>query len=58
MRVPSDINKKEKLPIVKPRRTDLRENKELYEKLLEARVVQKELVYIIGLSPRIASKNV
>lgn len=32
--------------------------KEEYEMLQQARIVQKELVYVIGLSPRIANKTV
>lgn len=39
------------------KKVDLKDDRELYERLLNARVVQKELVYIIGLSPRIASKT-
>ncbi len=33
-------------------------NPELQAKLMSARVVQKDLLYVIGLSPRIATKAV
>ena len=37
---------------------NIKSNKELFSKLQNTRVVQRELVYIIGLSPRIANKAV
>ena len=40
------------------KKMSIKHNKELYAKLQNARIVQRELVYIIGLSPRIANKAV
>ena len=40
------------------KKISFKHNKELQAKLLNARVVQKELLYVIGLSPRIATKTV
>jgi hypothetical protein len=37
---------------------NLKNNKESYEKFQNLRVVKRELVYIIGLSPRLANKTV
>jgi hypothetical protein len=37
---------------------NLKSNKELLAKLPNSRVVQRQLVYIIGLSPRLANKTV
>jgi hypothetical protein len=43
---------------VKPKKTSISKNYELKERLTNARVVQKDLLYVIGLSPRIANKDV
>ena len=40
------------------KKISFKHNKELQAKLLSARVVQNDLLYVIGLSPRVASKAV
>ena len=40
------------------KKISFKHNKELQAKLMNARVVQKDLLYVIGLSPRIATKAV
>lgn len=45
-----------KLP--KPKKTSISKNYELKQRLANARVVQKDLLYVIGLSPRVANKEV
>ncbi len=40
------------------KRVSIKQNKELYTTLLNARVVQPDLVYVIGLSPMITSTAV
>jgi len=42
----------------KPRKISISTNYELKQRLSNARVVQKDLLYVIGLSPRIANKAV
>jgi len=42
----------------KTKKFSFKNNKELKEKLMNARVVQHDLIYIIGLSPRIATRPV
>jgi hypothetical protein len=44
--------------IKKPKKISIKNNKELQAQLMNARVVQRDLLYIIGLSPRIATKAV
>lgn len=41
-----------------PKRIFFNKNKELKQRLINSRVVQKDLLYIIGLSPRISNKAV
>ena len=41
-----------------PHKLGIKSNKELVAKLQNTRVVQRELVYVIGLSPHIANKAV
>jgi len=41
-----------------PAKLDLKNNKDELERLQNTRVVIRELVYIIGLSPRLANKTV
>jgi len=42
----------------KPKKISIGKNYELKQRLANARVVQKDLLYVIGLSPRIANKDV
>jgi hypothetical protein len=60
MKVESEKAKKWKTTKKPPtiHKLNLKSNKELLSKLQNTRVVQRELVYIIGLSPRIANKAV
>ena len=50
--------KSSKKPLTKPKKFSFKNSKELQEKLTNARVVQHDLLYIIGLSPRIASRAI
>ncbi len=59
MKIENDKSKKWKTTKKPPgHKPLLRGNKEMLEHLQSARVVQRDLVYVIGLSPRIASKSV
>lgn len=42
----------------KLQKASISKNYELKQRLANARVVQKDLLYVIGLSPRIANKGV
>ncbi len=44
--------------LAKPKKASIKNNKELQTELMNARVVQRDLLYIIGLSPRLASRVV
>ena len=41
-----------------PKKNLISDNWELKERLTNARIVQKDLLYVIGLSPKIANKTV
>jgi hypothetical protein len=58
MKLESEKTKKSPAKKKATKKVNFKTNKELFEKLQSSRVVQRELVYIIGLSPRIANKTV